>query len=81
MSDTQGDGPLSNQTATVETEPVVIGYCVHCRTKRQMQNAIQVCNRRGRYDLKGYCAVCGKAMYRLGGWEAVAVAARRNTER
>lgn len=52
----------------------VIGYCVHCRSRRPMINAIQVCNRRGGRDLKGYCAMCGKAMYRLGGWDSVAAA-------
>ena len=55
---------------------VVIGYCVHCRTRRQMDGAIQVCNRRGGRDLKGHCNVCGKSMYRLGGWESVAAAAQ-----
>jgi hypothetical protein len=53
---------------------VVIGYCVHCRARRQMNGAIQVCNRRGGRDLKGLCSVCGKSMYRLGGWDTVATA-------
>ena len=55
----------------------VQGYCVHCRTRRLMQGAIQVCNRRGGRDLKGHCGVCGKSMYRLGGWDAVAAAAQK----
>ncbi len=42
-----------------------------------MIHAIQVCNKRGRYDLKGHCAVCGKAMYRLGGWDSVAQAVEK----
>ncbi len=53
----------------------VHGYCVHCRTQRVMVNTIQVCNRRGRYDLKGNCSACGKGMYRLGGWDAAVQAA------
>ncbi len=57
-----------------EPDSVVQGYCVHCRTHRQMRGAIQVCNRRGRYDLKGHCAVCGRSMYHLGGWDSVAAA-------
>ncbi|MBC7528808.1 MAG: hypothetical protein H7308_14840 [Chthonomonadaceae bacterium] len=52
-------------------EPEVIGYCVHCRSRRTMQGATQVCNRRGKHDLKGHCSVCGKGMYRLGGWNTV----------
>lgn len=53
---------------------VVIGYCVHCRARRQMNDAIEVCNRRGRHDLKGLCSICGKSIYRLGGWDSVAIA-------
>jgi hypothetical protein len=55
------------------TAPVQ-AYCVHCRMRRPMYGAIQVCNRRGGNDLKGHCGVCGKSMYRLGGWDAVAAA-------
>ena len=58
---------------------VVQGYCVHCRIRRQMNGAIQVCNRRGGRDLKGHCNVCGKAMYRLGGWDSVAAQVAQQT--
>ena len=61
-------------------EPEVQGYCVHCRTRRPMQASIQVCNRRGGRDLKGHCAVCGKSMYRLGGWDSVAAAAQKASQ-
>jgi len=60
-----------------EPDVQVQGYCVYCRTRRQMHGAIQVSNRRGGRDLKGHCAVCGKAMYRLGGWDAVLSAPAR----
>jgi hypothetical protein len=39
-----------------------------------MLGAIQVCNRRGGRDLRGHCGICGKTMYRLGGWDAIALA-------
>lgn len=81
MSDSPGDGSPSSPTTAVGKEPIVVGYCVHCRTKQRMQNVIQVRNRRGRYDLKGSCAVCGKSMYRLGGWESLASAAQREAEK
>ena len=57
-----------------ESDVQVQGYCVHCRSKRSMHGAIQVCNKRGGRDLKGFCAVCGTSMYRLGGWDSVAAA-------
>jgi len=60
-----------------EADMLVLAYCVHCRCRRPMHGAIQVCNRRGGRDLKGHCAVCGKSMYRLGGWDAVAAAAQK----
>ena len=58
-------------------DPDVQAYCVHCRSSRSMLGAIQVCNRRGGRDLKGHCAVCGKSMYRLGGWDSVVAAAQK----
>ena len=54
-----------------DADVLVQGYCVHCRSQRQMHGAIQVCNKRGGHDLKGHCEVCGKMMYRLGGWKTV----------
>jgi hypothetical protein len=70
---------MSGEVNGKHSEPVaqVHGYCVHCRSQRPMQGAIQVCNRRGGRDLKGHCAVCGKSMYRLGGWDSVAAAAQK----
>ena len=60
-----------------ETEISVVAYCVHCRTRRAMQSAIQVCTERGQHAIKGICTICGKGMYRLGGWDSVAAAAKR----
>jgi Domain of unknown function (DUF5679) len=68
------------ETSRIPAEPafLVQGYCVHCRTHRAMHGAIQVCNRRGGRDLKGHCGVCGKSMYRLGGWDSVVAAAQKS---
>jgi len=63
-----------------DPEIPVFGYCVHCRSRRLMHGAIQVCNRRGGRDLKGHCAVCGTSMYRLGGWDSVAAAAAQEAK-
>ena len=60
-----------------EAEASVVAYCVHCRMRRAMQSAIQVCTERGQHAIKGVCTVCGKGMYRLGGWESVNAAAKR----
>ena len=60
-----------------EADSSVVAYCVHCRTRRAMQSAIQVCTERGQHAIKGICTICGKGMYRLGGWDSVAAAAKR----
>ena len=60
-----------------ESDIPVVAYCVYCRERRAMQSAIQVCTERGRYAIKGVCTACGKGMYRMGGWDSVAAAAKR----
>jgi hypothetical protein len=70
-----------NAAAGSRSEPdvQVQGYCVHCRSQRPMQGAIEVCNKRGLRDLKGQCAICGKPMYRLGGWDSLHTVVDKNT--
>ena len=70
---------MSASSTDKRLDPEVQAYCVHCRSSRPMLGAIQVCNRRGGRDLKGHCAVCGKSMYRLGGWDSVAASASKTT--
>jgi hypothetical protein len=64
-----------------ETDVPVQGYCVYCRARQAMHGAIQVCTQRGGRALKGHCAVCGKPMYRLGGWDSIAAAAQKTALR
>ncbi|GDX40906.1 hypothetical protein LBMAG21_11980 [Armatimonadota bacterium] len=56
---------------SLAAEIKVEAYCVHCRSRRLMLGATQVSNRRGGHDLKGHCSICGKSMYRLGGWTSL----------
>jgi len=42
------------------------GYCVKCRTKREMKNAKSVTMKNGRPATQGMCPVCGTKMYRIG---------------
>jgi hypothetical protein len=42
------------------------GYCVKCRTKREMKNAKSVTTTNGKPATKGVCPVCGTKMYRIG---------------
>lgn len=60
-----------------DTDVLVVGYCVYCRSRQPMHGAIQVCTQRGGHALKGHCGVCGRAMYRLGGWDSIVASAQR----
>lgn len=42
------------------------GYCVKCRTKREMANETQVTMKNGKPATKGTCPNCGTGMYRIG---------------
>jgi hypothetical protein len=43
------------------------GYCVKCRTKRQMENVEQVemNNKNKTKAAKGKCSVCGTGMFKM----------------
>jgi hypothetical protein len=41
------------------------GYCVKCRSKREMTEAIQVTMKNGRSAMKGKCESCGTGMYKI----------------
>ncbi len=42
------------------------GYCVKCRTKREMQNPRAITMKNGRPATQGVCPVCGTKMFRIG---------------
>ncbi|MEX0682195.1 MAG: DUF5679 domain-containing protein [Dehalococcoidia bacterium] len=42
------------------------GYCLKCRTKREMQNATSVTLKNGRPATQGICPVCGTKITRIG---------------
>lgn len=46
-------------------EEKVIGYCVKCKTKREMKNVQIVEIKPGRPAAKGVCSVCGTGMYKI----------------
>lgn len=42
------------------------GYCVKCRTRREMRNTRPVTMKNGRPATQGMCPVCGTKMFRIG---------------
>ena len=42
------------------------GYCVKCRTKREIKDGRGVTMKNGKPATKGICPVCGTKIFRLG---------------
>lgn len=42
------------------------GYCVKCRTKREIQNSKRITMKNGRPASQGTCPVCRTKMFRIG---------------
>ena len=45
---------------------MVQGYCVKCRAKREIKDAVEVKLKNGKPAMKGKCPVCGTTMMRIG---------------
>jgi hypothetical protein len=45
---------------------MVIGYCVKCRDKREMNSTQAVTMKNGKPATKGTCPTCGISMFRIG---------------
>ncbi len=43
------------------------GYCVKCKSKREMAHAQSVRLKNGRKATKGKCSRCGTSVFRIGG--------------
>jgi len=41
------------------------GYCVKCKTKREIQNPEEITMKNGRKAIKGTCPVCGTKLFRI----------------
>jgi Zn finger protein HypA/HybF involved in hydrogenase expression len=42
------------------------GYCVKCRTKREIRNARAIVMKNKKPATQGVCPVCGTKMFRIG---------------
>ena len=41
------------------------GYCVKCKSKKEMVDSKQVTMKNGRKAVKGKCQTCGTGMYKI----------------
>ena len=48
------------------------GYCVKCKAKKEITEAMEVTTKNGRKAIKGKCPTCGTVMYKILGGKATA---------
>jgi ribosomal protein S27E len=53
---------------------MVEGYCVKCKTRKEISNGVEETMKNGRRAIKGRCATCGTVMFKILGGKAVAPA-------
>lgn len=46
---------------------VANGYCVKCKTSREIKDAKQITMKNGRPATQGLCPVCGTKIFKIGG--------------
>jgi hypothetical protein len=64
-------GGISNaqrnrQAATEVPELAAEAYCVKCKAKREIKDAVQITMKNGRPATEGKCPVCGTKMFKIG---------------
>lgn len=59
---------LSRNAPLLSEEPQVAAeaYCVKCKTKRQIKDAVQITMKNGRPATEGKCPECGTKMFKIG---------------
>ena len=60
--------------------PMSEGYCVKCKAKKEITEAMEVTTKNGRKAIKGKCPTCGTVMYKILGGKASAPPAAATTE-
>jgi len=50
------------------------GYCVKCKAKKEIVDAMEVTTKNGRKAIKGKCPTCGTVMYKILGGKATPAA-------
>jgi Zn finger protein HypA/HybF involved in hydrogenase expression len=55
------------------------GYCVKCKAKKEIINAVEETMKNGRKAIKGKCPTCGTVMFKILGGKATAATAPEPT--
>jgi hypothetical protein len=59
--------------------PMPEGYCVKCKAKKEIVNAVEEVMKNGRKAIKGKCPTCGTVMFKILGGKAVSPAPAQPT--
>jgi len=51
------------------------GYCVKCKAKKEIKDAVEETMKNGRKAIKGKCPTCGTVMFKILGGKAAATPA------
>ena len=51
------------------------GYCVKCKSKKEISDAVEEVMKNGRKAIKGKCPTCGTVMFKILGGKGTAVPA------
>ena len=56
------------------------GYCVKCKAKKEISDAVEVTTKNGRKAIKGKCPTCGTVMFKILGGKATIAAPEAKPE-
>jgi len=54
-------------------KPMPEGYCVKCKAKKEISDAVEETMKNGRKAIKGKCPTCGTVMFKILGGKAGSV--------
>lgn len=58
--------PQKEEPKPIAVSRKTVAYCVKCKEKREIKDAIQTTMKNGRPAIKGTCSICSAKVYRIG---------------
>ena len=49
----------------LESKEKIVGYCMRCKTKKEIKDIQEVVMKNGRSAVRGVCATCGTKMFKI----------------
>lgn len=64
-----------------QTPIMAEGYCVKCKAKKEIADAVEEVMKNGRKAIKGRCPTCGTVMFKILGGKAAVTTAPASSEK